>query len=161
MSLGYKNVIGSDLSAKACEDTKDNIDWLNNEYNITDAKFQIYNINADSLSNKIKPESVNAIITEPYLGPTIRDDEKESHIFKIMAGLENIYLKAFEQFKIILKTNSLVVIVIPFWHLSDREFRLRIENKVANLGFRRLDRGTLIYARSNQKVWRQIQIWQK
>jgi len=104
---------------------------------------------------------VNAIITEPYLGPTIRDDEKESHIFKIMAGLENIYLKAFEQFKIILKTNSLVVIVIPFWHLSDREFRLRIENKVANLGFRRLDRGTLIYARSNQKVWRQIQIWQK
>lgn len=160
LALNYKNIIGSDLATKACADSKDNLDWLCGEYNITDAKYAIYNIGADKLSNKIKPASIGAIITEPYLGPTIKDDEKESHIFKIISGLENIYLKAFTEFKIILKPSGLVVIIMPFWHLGSREFKLRIENKIANLGFRRLDRGNLIYSRPDQKVWRQIEIWQ-
>jgi len=160
LALGYKNLIGSDLSAKACEDTKDNLDWLGNEYNITDAKFSIYHLNADKLTTKIKPSAVAAIITEPYLGPTIKDDEKESHIFKIISGLANIYLKSFSEFHLILKPQGLVVIVMPFWHLNHREFRLGIENKIANLGFIRLNRGNLIYKRADQKVWRQIEIWQ-
>lgn len=161
LSLDYKNLIASDLSVKAVEDTKDNLDWLCGEYNITDAKFAIYNLNVDKLNSKIKESSVNAVVTEPYLGPTIKDDEKESHIFKIISGLENIYLKAFDQFHLVLKPNGIVVIVMPFWHIDTREFRLRIENKIANLGFKRLDRGNLIYSRRDQKVWRQIEIWQK
>ncbi len=160
LALNYKNIIGSDLAAKACEDSQDNLDWLCGEYHITDAKYVIYNIGADKLSSKIKPRAVGAIITEPYLGPTIKEDEKESHIFKIISGIENIYLKAFTEFKIVLKTNGLVVIIMPFWHLGQREFKLRIENKIANLGFKRLDRGNLIYSRPDQKVWRQIEIWQ-
>lgn len=160
LSLDYKNLIGSDLSLKACEDTKDNIDWLNNEYHITDAKFQLYNINADQLSSKIKPAAIDAIITEPYLGPTIRDDEKENHIFKIISGVASIYLKAFTEFKNVLKPDAMVIIVMPFWHLSDREFRLGIENKISHLGYKRIDRGNLIYRRREQKVWRQIEIWQ-
>ncbi|MDO8668731.1 MAG: DNA methyltransferase [Candidatus Buchananbacteria bacterium] len=160
LALGYKNLIASDSSAKACEDTKDNLNWLAGEYGLTDAKYAVYNISVDKLSDKIKPSEISAIITEPYLGPTIKDDEKESHIFKIISGLVNIYLKAFNEFKTVLKPAGLIVIIMPFWHLKDREFRLGLENKITALGFKRLDRGNLIYKRQNQKVWRQIEIWQ-
>lgn len=160
LALGYKNLLGSDLSVKACSDTKDNLNWLAGEYDISDAKFQIYHLGADKLTDKIPISGVTAIITEPYLGPTLQDDERESRIFKIISEVENIYLRAFTEFKKILKPQGRVVLVLPFWHLGGRKFKLRIENKIAALGFTRLDKGDLLYKRAGQRVWRQIEIWE-
>ena len=160
LALGYKNLIGSDVSPKAASDTTDNLDWLANEYQLSDAHYQIYNLEVGRLSDKIKPASINVIVSEPYLGPTLRGDAKENKIFKIITEVANIYLKAFREFKTVLKPAGRVVIVLPFWHLNGREFNLKIENKIADLGFIREDKNNLIYRRPEQKIWRQIEIWQ-
>ena len=160
LALGYKNLIGSDVSPKASSDTTDNLDWLSSEYQLTDAHYQIYNLEVSRLSDKLKPASIDAIVSEPYLGPTLKGDAKENKIFKIITEVANIYLKAFQEFKTVLKPDGRVVIVLPLWRLNGREFNLKIENKIADLGFRRQDKNNLIYKRPEQKIWRQIEIWQ-
>ena len=160
LALGYKNLIGSDVSPKASSDTTDNLDWLSSEYQLTDAHYQIYNLEVSRLSDKLKPASIDAIVSEPYLGPTLKGDAKENKIFKIITEVAGIYLKAFQEFKTVLKPDGRVVIVLPLWRLNGREFNLKIENKIADLGFRRQDKNNLIYKRPEQKIWRQIEIWQ-
>jgi len=67
--MGCKNLIGSDISEKATEDTKQNLTWIKERYDIRDTRYEIYNKSTVELSKFIKLNSVDSIVTEPYLGP--------------------------------------------------------------------------------------------
>ncbi|MFA6105622.1 MAG: methyltransferase domain-containing protein [Patescibacteria group bacterium] len=111
---GHTNIIGTDLSEKAITDSKTNIEWLTNKNpEISKATVQIYFQDVKNISSKIKPDSIDAIVTEPYLGKPLRGNESEMEI-KTQAGeLLSLYSAAFEQFKKILRPGGRVVFVIP------------------------------------------------
>jgi len=186
VEMGFQNLIGSDISDKAVADTKRNIEWLmeklqkpnpndqinqnfkipkagwiNNKLVIGHWSLVILKSDINELSQSIKASSIDTIVTEPYLGPPLRGGENEEQIKKIKSNLEKLYLSAFNQFKIVLKRGGRIVIVFPQWHLRGKIFDLNLEDKITRLGFKRLDQGDLLYKRENQKVWREILIWEK
>jgi len=172
LDMGFANLIGTDFSDKAVSDTKKNLAWLARELRparnasrsdaggITNYELRIEKLDVKNLSEKIPADSIDAIITEPFLGKPMRGNEKPETVADIVADLKELYLQAFSQFKKVLKKSGKLVIVIPEWHIAGQVYKLDIENDVVKLGFKRLDEGNLIYRREDQKVWRNIEVWQ-
>ncbi|MFA6228420.1 MAG: DNA methyltransferase [Patescibacteria group bacterium] len=158
LALGYTDLIGTDLSDKAVADSQKNLQWLAEELKIKDYKLKIEKLDVRELSKNF--DSVDAIITEPYLGKPIRGNENAEQIKSIIAELSDLYLSAFRQFKKVLAENGKIVMIFPEWHLHGKIYRLNISERVSQLGFKRLDSGDLYYKREDQKVWRNITIWQ-
>ncbi|OGF25798.1 hypothetical protein A2303_07440 [Candidatus Falkowbacteria bacterium RIFOXYB2_FULL_47_14] len=164
--LGYKNLIGADISDKAVEDTKKNMDWIKDRFQITDYDLRISNTDAIELSRNVKSRSVDAIITEPYLGPQrgpvdIETTKKE---------LTELYSKALSEFKKILALNGRIVMIWPVFHAArNSQFitpdmkGFKIFNPIpkllrANAAVELTARDTIIYGRPGQKVWREVVI---
>jgi len=160
MLMGYKNIIGSDVSAKAIDDTKVNLRWLVDKYKILGIKYKIFQSDARELS-KIINNKVSVVIAEPYLGPALRGQPRANEVDKINSELKKLYLASFEELKNILKKDGRIVMIFPQWNLGEERVDLNIDQAVIELGFKRLDNNTLIYKRESQKVWRKITIWQK
>jgi len=157
--MGYGGLIGCDNSAKAVGDTKENLIWLIDKFEIENLKSEIYLCDVSNLSSKVNINSIDAIITEPYLGPPIRGSESPEMIKKIVKELEDLYVSAFSEYKKVLKKDAKVVMVFPQWHLGGNVSELNISDRILKLGFGRIDAGDLIYKRESQKVRRQITIW--
>ena len=162
--LGYQ-VIGSDKSEKAISDTKRNLEWLksqianrksqSNENNTRLAISPLLVSDVKNLSQKVT--AVDAIVTEPYLGPALRGGESQKEIQNILAELEQLYLAAFAEFKKILKPGGKVVIIFPWF--KKYNLKLNILAAIEKLGFRRFNQEDLVYGRPEQKVWREIGIF--
>jgi len=156
--MNYNNLIGFDNSQKAIEDTKTNLDWLKEKYELEIDKIKLEQVDVLDLSKKLKDESIDYIITEPYLGPPLKGNETKVQIEKNIKELETLYIKTFEQFAKVLKHKGKVVIVIP-------EFKYKNENLKLNLynikDFKVINKERLEYSRPNQHVIRNIIIFQK
>jgi len=182
MLMGYKNLIGSDISKKAVENTKRNISWMKDKFlssvaplngakegHIPYSKFHIHERNATELSQIIKPHSVDAIITEPYLGP----QRGKIDIKKTVPELERLYSESLTEFNKILKPNSRIVMIWPVFHVIHNTKRITPnfngfkiinpipENLRQNKKIILTDRNTIIYGRQDQRVWREIVILEK
>ena len=153
--LGYANIIASDQSAKAVADTKQNLEWLGQKWQTANGK--LFQCDVRGLGNKVK--DVDAVITEPYLGPALRGHETRQQISRTVAELEQLYIAAFETFAKVVRPGGRVVIVFPFFKTFD--LKLNIAAQIKKLGFAQLDRGDLIYSRPDQHVWRQVCIFSR
>lgn len=182
MLMGFQNLIGSDISIKAIEDTKENIEWIRKNYGLRIMNYKLYNKNAIEISKFIERNSVDKIITEPYLGPqrgnfdvikTKKECRKAS-----LSGLEALYSKSLAEFKKILKPNGRVVMVWPLFRVKNKKIRyisLNVRHPFQDLnGFKIINlipdklrqdkiiqltkRNTIIYGRPAQKIWREIVI---
>lgn len=164
--LGYKNLFGSDVSVKAVEDTRKNISWLKELYKISDFKLKLFVKKVEVLSKFIKGESVDAVITEPYLGP-----QRGRLEFKmIIQNLESLYSQALKEFKTVVKPGGRVVMVWPLYYgqrpMSPNYTGFKIINMIpVDLRFSKFikknQRDTIIYGRPGQKVYREIVILEK
>lgn len=161
LALGYQNLLGTDLSAKAVADSLKNLQWLSQELKINKINWKVSQLNVEKLSEKFKENSIDAIISEPYLGKPIKGNETEKTIKQIIKELEKLYLTSFIQFKKILKPQGKIIIIIPEWHLNNKIYQLNFDKQLAKLNLQRLDNNQLIYKREKQKVWRKITIWKK
>ncbi|MFA6171259.1 MAG: methyltransferase domain-containing protein [Patescibacteria group bacterium] len=167
MLMGFNNLIGSDISEKAIADTKENVLWMKEKFRLPEPELELYQKSATELSKFLKPESVSAIITEPYLGP----QRGQVDLRKIKKELEDLYGQALLEFKKVLKKDGKIVMIWPVFHRGEEWVQLspkidgfKIVNPLkgagnSNGGFKGLtNRGTLIYGREGQKVWREIVI---
>ncbi len=174
--LGYQNLIGSDISDKAINNTKRNFNYLNVRA-IHELPQQLpptlHVLDATKLSSKIKPNSIDAIITEPYLGPPLKGNESREKIQEIISQLAELYLKAFAEFKKVLKSKGKVVIIFPLLKGEKSMINNDLE-KIKKLGFsygldlppefnslKITPRQSIIYSRPGQRVEREIFIFVK
>jgi len=164
--VGYQNLIGSDLSAKAIADTETNIEWIKGTYRFTIPPYELINESATSISKKIKSNSIDAIVTEPFLGP----QRGHLDIRKVTQDLESLYNQALQEFKKILKKDGVIVMLWPVFmtgrqpqpinpNISDFKIinpipGILMNNRIINL----TDRETIIYGREGQRIWREIVI---
>lgn len=176
--MDYKNLIGTDTSAKAIADSENNINWLKNNFNIKDAHYRIFQSSVQSIAQKIKAKSVNAIITEPYLGPQRGNVDQQ----KIKIELEKLYSDAIQQFKKILSDNGTIVMIWPVFKNIKEDIKITPNidgfkiispiKKIPSAGGVAAGRGglnnllvtnrqTIIYGRPGQKVWREIVVLKK
>lgn len=178
--LGYKNIYVSDISDKAISDTKTNIDWLFNNFRLTDrssCNIKIISSDVRSLSETFPLNSIDAIITEPYLGPPLFKKPDINLIKKIFIELALLYLNAFAQFPKILKPKGKIVIIFPVFEEKGNLYFLEILAKIQSLGFTQKNllptelksnsglkltqRNTILYSSKGHFVLREIIIFEK
>jgi len=185
MLMGYKKIIGADISKKAIEDTEKNIEWTKKifprscvqdkqfsiflEAAFRTSNFQLININSTQISVRLPLNSVDEIITEPYLGP----QRGNIDINKIIAELEKLYSESLREFNKILKPTGRIVMIWPVFREKQKNIFLNLdligfkiinpmpENLQKNIFVKLTNRNTIIYGREQQKIWREIVVLKK
>lgn len=202
ITLGYKNIIGSDISDRAIFDTRRNLDFLFNSFKPfrqnfpADKKnteiirtgnqpqrmegkgyerdrFQIKTVQQDArnLSKAVEKNSIDLVVTEPYLGPAIFRKPDQKTIRNIFNQLKPLYLESFRQFYQLLKTGGKIIIVFPAFDLGGKIFHFEILRDIIRTGFKKNElipgdfgvklpeytpRGTIIYGSRWHNVHREI-----
>jgi len=170
--LGYRNLIGSDNSDRAIEDTKKNLDWISKKFEaassdpltklrVTASAVKVFKLDVKDLSSQFEPNSIEAIITEPLLGPPLSGKESQEKIKQIVKDLEKLYLSAFSEFIKVLCKGGKIVIVFPVFKFKNFTEKLNILPQIEKMGFKKENQAELIYSREKQHVWRQIFIFKK
>lgn len=164
--MGYKHLLGSDISVKAIDDTYKNISWIKELYNIKDVNVKVLVKSATDLSKFVKAESVEAVVCEPFLGP-----QRGLIDFKIViSNLEELYSKAIREFKTVLKDGGRVVMIWPLFYgqkpISPKYDGFKMinmipENLRANQYVKKHNRDAIVYSRPGQKVYREIVVLEK
>jgi tRNA G10 N-methylase Trm11 len=177
MLLGFNNLIGSDISAKAITDTQTNIDWTQNTLRspVTNLKSsqpkagrplaeilnpKLFTSNITDLNQHLSQHTVNAIITEPYLGHPLTGRETREQLTEQTSELKQLYLSAFQQFKKLLSPGGTVIMIIPRFRFRHDWVTIDIKEDIKKLGFMPNPllpgHDSLLYARANQHVGREV-----
>src|SRR3989338_1146823 len=111
--LGFRNILASDNSQKAVSDTQANLEWakihvfgFKGEYML-----QVLKADVETLMSTYKPGSIDVIVTEPYLGPTIFNKPTKESVETLFKELSSLYQRALLGFSKILKPGGVVVMV--------------------------------------------------
>jgi len=157
--LGYKKIIGTDISEKAVRDAKNNINWLGQKNNAN-----IFQSDVEFLDKKIQTAFVDAVVTEPYLGKPLKGNEKKEILLEQVEELKKIYVKAFTAFKIIVKPKGTVIFIIPRFRYKNEWITIDCQKNIEKLGFiaesfygnNKQKHSFLLYSRFDQRVGREI-----
>lgn len=163
--LGGCRVIGSDVSEKALNFTKGNLEWLLAQYHgVSETDWKLLVTDATHVSEKLPPGSVEAIVTEPFLGTSrlgegkIRSGEKIENIIK---GLEKLYIGCLRDWWKLLKAHGRLVIALPAIVYQGTTIRVKkVIDTCENLGYTLLA-GPIEYSRPQAVVRREFYIFQK
>ena len=158
--LKYIHITGSDISPKAISDTQTNLEWLKQHANLGDFDCQIFQADIKDLPQKITPHSIDAIITEPYLGKPLRGSENEKILIAQTKELETLYLEAFQKFAQLVKPGGMVIFIVPCFRQGNGWIRINLTEKIKNIGFAQMpfypNETNLLYWRPGQKLGREI-----
>ncbi len=166
MLMGYKNITGSDISEKAINDSKKNINWIKEKYNLKDLNCNLHKNSSEKLTKIIKPNSIDGIITEPYLGP----QRGKINLKETIKELESLYSNSLREFKKILKPGKKAIMVWPVFdkgevfinpNLNKLKIINPLQKKNNSQGFTTSQRNSIVYSRDNQKIYREIIILKK
>lgn len=174
--MGVRQVFGSDISPKAISDTKTNLSWLSENYRgLPEAGFRAEArvISATELSKFLGLADIDAIATEPYLGP----QRGQRDLPALAKELDQLYSQSIREMEKVLKPGCRAVMVWPafvskkgdetnFIHLHPGIGNLKPiqplpENLVADRRLRLTNRRSILYGRPEQVVWREIVILEK
>lgn len=156
-ALEHSKVYGSDIKQLMLDYTKANLDWLAKEYSLNiDYKLTL----ADATTYKWK-DSFDRIVTETYLGPSIKYMQNDDSIDKAVDYCNNLIKKFLINLKPQLKEDSRCCIAIPVWNSKNGFIHLPILRQLKELGYKRLEFthvnfADLIYYRSEQIVGREL-----
>lgn len=151
LSLGYNNLIGSDISKKAIEDTAANLKWLSEQKVVTiPKKIPLHVCDVLKLGDVIQPQSVNCIVGEGYLGP-VQPKKTE----KIHRQMTQLYGNALPVLADVLVPGGRIVLAVPAWQRYEDILTLPLEGMLANIGLSEFHE-PIFYSRQEAKVVRQI-----
>lgn len=157
-------VLGSDISEDVISKSQKNILWLMNKSGINDpaiAKF--FTSDATHISSSVAPLSVDALVTEPFMGSTNIGEggvsiEKVKNIAK---GLEKLYIGCLKDWHTVLKPGGIIVMAIPSFFVSGRVFYVKnVVDRCEMLGYT-TKAGPIEYSRPQAAVRRNFFVLQK
>ena len=172
--LGYY-VIGSDIDPTIIEKARENLRWLQKEYNMPNVNIRLFTNDATDLKAEDFPIPPSMVITESYLGPPVKEVPQTSVVKKNFSHIRELLYRFFKVIHPILPSNAPIVISFLAYKKADHYFFLeglveeirdmgygiepliprRISEKF-NLPIARGEREGLIYDRENQVVAREI-----
>ncbi len=165
--LGYKNLIGTDIDRQAIKNTSANLAWLKDKYHLPAANIKLRQSSVNDLPQKLPLASLDAIVTEPYLGPA----RGRINIKRQIKELSALYSEALRVFARLLRPAGRIVMVWPV-------FRPQPKSRMSQCRFVKPDlskfkiinplwpdfrpwvdlspRQTIIYGRPQARIWREI-----
>ncbi|MCS4541103.1 MAG: DNA methyltransferase, partial [Euryarchaeota archaeon] len=162
------DIRGIDIDEKCVEATKKNLKWLSKEYNIkiNDVDDKIFLGDAKKLDQYFEENSIDAIATEPPLGPPLKKLPPTKIAERIIEDLEPLYYSSFQSFYKVLKPNKRISIVLPCIKTSTGKFvKFDPIELTREIGFGAiplsLEHTTLIDAEMRHRVLREIYVFKK
>lgn len=160
LSLGFKNVVGSDLSPKAIEDTEKNVTWMIEKNNLKNVKTNIFVAQTTELSDHLKPQSIGLIVAEPYMGKPLHGRESNIVLEQQAKELAELYIDSFRVFHKVLKADGTIIFIIPKFKFGNVWIAVRCLDEIKKIGFEitNFENGerSLLYHRPAQFVGREI-----
>ena len=158
-------VIGGDVSNQVVEKAQKNLDWLVTQYpTMTPDLYKVFVSDATHISNYLPADSIDAIITEPFMGTAalgekrITDGEK---IRGIVKGLEKLYIGALRDWTRVLKSSGKVVIALPKYDVQGRTYFVKkVVDNCENFGYTSIV-GPIEYSRPQAVVKREFFVFKK
>lgn len=190
--LGFTQLLSQDRDPAAIRNSKENWKWLEEKALVKpNSKRSVkYNLgDARMLATAMAPRSVDAIVSEGYLGKPMSYPSMDE-IHTQVDELSGIYYETFTQFAKILKKGGRVAMTFPVFVVAGRalenrfhperdntqKFFLPITHQIAKLGFKPVvafpsgarewnvlqitERGSVLYGRPDQHVWREVFVWE-
>ncbi|MBW6441104.1 hypothetical protein K0B03_03675 [Patescibacteria group bacterium] len=174
--LNDYRVVGSDANDKQIDNTKENLHWLSEKYDLTYPEYKIFQSDVGNISRKISPNSIDAIVTESTLGPVYKKLPNLKEMKKNFSELEKIYLKFFQAAKLVLRKKANLVVTLPAYKIKECQYMFApFIDKLEKIGYsvncpldeglitkhtRITSRNSIIYDRLDQKVAREVIIFQ-
>ena len=170
--LSGLQVVGSDVSPEQIEKSRKNLEWLGSKY--PESKKNTWKLvtgDATHLSSIIEPQSIDMIVTEPFMGSLFENRGGELYqkgkkatvddVKNIVRGLEKLYIGALKEWHTILKPQGIVALILPEIMFAKRPFFVKkVIDSCENLGYT-LTQGPFPYSRPQAVVKRKIYILKK
>lgn len=179
--MGHK-MIGTDASERMVEASTANLDWLMSNFKVDEKnepnvfEHDVRQHFPDNLNN-----SIDAVVTEPYLGKPISSPLSQDEVNARISTLSELYLRFFADISPTLKKNASILMVLPAVKKKSGDktifeyFPDSFIDRVSDIGyslvqlvpkqiqqyFSSTSRGTLLYARPDAWVGREITLWSK
>lgn len=132
-------VVGLDVNSWCVKAAEENLEWLTDEYGIQGAEFRVLQGNVERLAEKVGLESVDCVVSEPDLGPALRESPTGPYAQRIIEKLEPLFLGFIEEAYRVLKPNGRLVVATPFIRTRSREaVTMPIDEKLRGVGFKRV-----------------------
>ena len=152
------DVIGVDVDDEMVNNCKANLKWLVKRYNIKN-KWKIIRGDSSELSKFV--DKVNAIVTEPYLGPFFREKKDKKDILALLPKLEELYFKFLKEARKVVKNR--LIILMPRFNTKQGVVRLDFDKIIKISGFRISNitdnvKLPIIYKKEGSKIDREIYV---
>lgn len=165
--LGAGQVIGRDLNPQAVTKTQQNLNWLKDQLPFT-GQWSVYQHDALLPDPKLKMNGIDAVVTEPWLGP-IHPPQNTAQQQQLIKELVNLYRQALTNLEPLLKTGGYVSMIVPIiGNFPSANQLLPVKNlqpvpllptALANLF--KVNNAILTYRRPDQLVGREIIVFTK
>ncbi len=156
--LNNINVIGIDGDKESIKQSKENLEWLKNNYKIT-AQYKLFNLDSRKLASAVS--KVDAIVTEPYLGPYIRKLPSVSEAKEIVSELTGLYSSVLNQASKVLSKDKRLVILFPRFKTRENKTVFLDINSLAATNSFYLAYKPIIYAYRKSRLIREICILER
>jgi len=135
--LAGAEVVGMDINNWCVEAATRNLNWLKNEYSLEDAKYRVVQGDVLKLTEKIGREQVDCIVTEPDLGPALRQIPTKPYALRLIEKLKPLHYSFLEEAFRVLRKDGRLVTVSPYIKTrSEQPVAMQISNKAAEIGYR-------------------------
>ncbi|MBD3156730.1 hypothetical protein GF369_02780 [Candidatus Peregrinibacteria bacterium] len=158
-------VLGSDVSTKAVEDTKQNLAWVKDKFmHVSNGVIKIFEHDATTLEKNDITIIPRTVVSEIYLGPPLSQSPSGAERKKNFDTIKEIFLGALQALHGILNNDAELVFAVPFYRGKNKKYFLdSLIEDTEKIGFKHVafdnpdtKRGTLLYYRSDQLVGREI-----
>ncbi len=167
--IGVGKLIGQDIETKAVADTQKNMEWVGAEADVSQG-------DAQTISTRVLKESVDLVVTEPYLGPPRKQKLTQEELTKALRDLTKLYDTAFASLYKVLKPGGRCVISFPVFEGETARVFMPMKAALEKMGFtvlpivpesapsilrERTPNGGLLYRRPDAFVSRDIVVLKK
>ena len=171
------DVIGSDISKDEVANTQKNLAWLSEYFSVKGKIIKIFVSDIANVLNRVEKNSVDLIVTEPFLGPALRGAVSSLEVKRIIENLAPLYNSALEIIAQVLKKGGMLVMIFP--KIGTERLFAKLQSKVQDIYsvekpiaenilteypeiFSELSKdNTIFYARPDAKLIREIAILKK
>lgn len=155
--LGAKHLIGSDINAEATSDTKENLEWLRHSETPL-PPYELFPNSAQTVAEFIAPNSVDAIVTETYLGRPRLGNETRQQVDDAVSYVANLYKEAFTALYPTLKPGAVLLIASPVHTFEKHDITFDARTILEPLGYTYspLPYEPVLYRHENQLVGRRL-----
>jgi len=138
--MGF-DILGTDIDESCVISAIENLYWLSQDYSLglQDLEKRIMKLDATKLSKVFEPRSIDAIVTEPNLGPALKIPPDQNKAEGILRGLKPLYQKSLQEFSAILKPGGRVCMVLPRFEFGEHFAHPEALKMAAKAGLRPVD----------------------